>query len=234
MTITTDRDAGALRLVTIDLYRDIHKGIRAELFSVTEQAGSLDPGERADRADLAGHVRSVVDLLVGHAEHEDDHVQPAIEEHLPRLAEQIEGDHERLEARVVELAVWADAGVDVSQAEARGHMHGLYVELASFTSSYLQHQDLEERLVMPALEDAIGVDAVAGIHVAIIGSIPPEELAKSLALMLPAMNLDDRTELLGGMQANAPAEAFQGVWSLAGSVLCPSDHAALGARLGLL
>jgi len=234
VTITTDRDAGgALRLVTIDLYRDIHKGIRAELLSVTDQAGSVDPAARCDRLDLAGHVHGVVDLLVTHAQHEDDHVQPAIEEHLPLLAEEIAGDHERLEARLEQLAGWADAGVDARQAEARGQVHRLYLELASFTSAYLQHQDLEERIVMPALEDAIGVDAVAGIHMAIIGSIPPEEMAKSLALMLPAMNIDDRTELLGGMRANAPAEAFRGVWSLAGSVLRPADHAALAARLGL-
>jgi hypothetical protein len=234
VTITTDRDAGgALRLVTIDLYRDIHKAIRTELLSLTEEAGSLDPGERADRLELAGHVRGVVDLLVTHAQHEDDHVQPAVEEHLPLLAEEIEGDHERLEARLMDLAAWADAGIDVSAVDARAHQHRLYLDLASFTSAYLQHQDLEERLVMPALEDAIGVEAVAGIHMAIIASIPPEEMARSLALMLPAMNIDDRTELLGGMRANAPAEAFQGVWSLAGSVLRPSDHAALGTRLGL-
>ncbi len=41
-------------------------------------------------------------------------------------------------------------------------------------------------------------------------------MAASLAIMLPAMNNDDRTELLGGMQAGAPPEVFAGVWSLAG------------------
>ena len=48
-------------------------------------------------------------------------------------------------------------------------------------------------------------------------------MAKSLALMLPAMNIDDRTELLGGMRAGAPAEVFDGVWGLAGSVLDTGD-----------
>ena len=48
-------------------------------------------------------------------------------------------------------------------------------------------------------------------------------MAQSLALMLPAMNVDGRTELLGGMRAGAPAEVFEGVWSLAGSVLDPTD-----------
>ena len=58
-------------------------------------------------------------------------------------------------------------------------------------------------------------------------------MAKSLALMLPAMNIDDRAELLGGMQQGAPAEVFAGVWGLAKSVLDPADALALGRRLGV-
>ncbi|MGZ4702187.1 MAG: hypothetical protein ACXV98_13315, partial [Ilumatobacteraceae bacterium] len=71
------------------------------------------------------------------------------------------------------------------------------------------------------------------IHDAIIGNMPPQQLVAGLALMLPAMNVDDRTELLGGMRATAPAEAFAGVWSLAKSVLTSDDHRAVAVRLGL-
>ena len=86
---------------------------------------------------------------------------------------------------------------------------------------------------MPGLERAIGVEAVVGVHQQIVGSIPPAGDGPSLALMLPAMNLDDRTEMLGGMRAGAPAEVFEGVWSLAGSVLDPADRSALASRLEL-
>ena len=76
------------------------------------------------------------------------------------------------------------------------------------------------------------MEAVVGIHQAILAAIPPQEMAKSLALMLPAMNVDGRSELLGGMRAGAPAEVFEGVWSLAGSVLEPADLAAVASRIG--
>ena len=66
-----------------------------------------------------------------------------------------------------------------------------------------------------------------------LSNIPPEQMAQSLAIMIPAMNIDDRTELLGGMRAGAPPEVFEGIWGLTGSVLPASDFAALGARLGL-
>ena len=42
------------------------------------------------------------------------------------------------------------------------------------------------------------------------------------------MNIDDRTDMLGGMKAGAPPEVFAGLWGLVGSVLTPADYA--GAR----
>ena len=51
--------------------------------------------------------------------------------------------------------------------------------------------------------------------------------------MFPAMNVDDRTDLLGGMRATTPAEAFDGVWSVVKSVRTPNDAHAVAVRLGL-
>jgi hypothetical protein len=71
------------------------------------------------------------------------------------------------------------------------------------------------------------------MHHALVSSIPPQEMASFLAIMIPAMNVDDRTELLGGMRAGAPAEVFAGVWGLAGTVLDTPDLTALASRLDL-
>ena len=230
MTFTTDNQttAPALQAVTFDLYRDIHKGIRAELFAVTGEAGRIDPSNEADRVDLARHVRSVVELLVSHAEHEDAHIQPILEKEVPDLAARIADDHEAFDTRIVDIACLAE----VVKGD-RFDSHEVYIELASFTSVYLAHQDLEERVVMPALAALLGIEGCLAVHGAIIGSIPPDEMARSLAVMLPAMNVDDRTDLLGGMRAGAPAEVFAAVWSLAGSVLTPADRDAVAGRLGV-
>jgi hypothetical protein len=236
MTATTVTEPSVLRAlepVTLDLYRDIHKGIRAELFAVTGSAGNLDPADRAGRADLARHVDGVVEMLSAHAEHEDTAIQSVLEVHAPALAEQIAADHPALEARVEEIQYLARQAVDASGDRVRAEVHRVYVELASFTGAYLAHQDLEERDVMPAIEQAVGFEQVLAIHQAIVGSIPPDQMAKSLAVMIPAMNVDDRTELLGGMQQGAPAEVFDGVWSLVKSVLVPADAVALSRRLGI-
>ena len=231
MTIIDERPTDTYRLAVVDLYSNIHKGIRSELFSLVESAGKTDPYDAVGRAALVAHVGDVAAVLESHAHHEDSAINPVLEVHLPGVAERIVADHDHLESRfgrVLELAAAA-----VERGDERRVMQLLHLDLAAFTSDYLAHQDLEEREVMPALEQAIGPDAVLRIHVAVVSSIPPEEMMRSLAFMLPAMNIDDRAELLGGMRASAPAPVFAGVWGFAASVLEPADHVALGRRLGI-
>ncbi|HSB88134.1 MAG TPA: hemerythrin domain-containing protein [Ilumatobacteraceae bacterium] len=231
MTIIETNTAQRLQSVAFDLYRDIHKGIRSELFAVVGEAGRVDPANDCDVEALADQVRRTTELLVQHAEHEDVSVQPALELHAPTLAEQIATDHSALDARLGWLVELAG---DLRTADSRRTaVHEIYIELSAFTSAYLAHQDLEERQVSQALESALGVQGVLGLHASIIGNMAPQQLISGLAVMFPAMNVDDRTDLLGGMKANAPAEAFDGVWSLAKSVLSSDDSRAVATRLGI-
>ena len=217
----------------VDLYRDIHTGIRAELFATTVQAGSCDCSDRTARVQLGGRVEALVTLLQTHAEHEDSWVQPSIESVLPIVAETIVSDHHTLDQRISDIHEMALTIAESGGPRARDLVHEVYLELASFTGAYLAHQDLEERVVMPALAAALGPVAVLEIHTSIVGNIPPADMATSLALMIPAMNVDDRTELLGGIRMDAPEEVFAGIWGLAGSGLAPPDVAALAGRLGI-
>ena len=211
----------------IDVYRNIHKAIRSELFATTTDAGRTDWADECARAALAERVDGLVWLLKEHAEHEDHFFQALVETHVPRHAATIVDDHAHLDARIAGLGKAAHEAVD------RSDLHDLHLELGSFTAVYLQHQDLEEREVQPALLAAVGPQVMFEQEQALIASIPPADMGRSLALMLPAMNLDDRAEMLGGMQLGAPAEVFAGVWALARSVLQPADVTALGRRLGL-
>jgi hypothetical protein len=231
MTIVDTPVAPELELVTIDLYRDIHKGIRAELFTVVGEAGRLDPSDRCARAALGDHVSAVADLLDSHAVHEDTVIEPVLLHHRPELAAQMADDHHVLDRQVRRFVALAQDLTHVASGDERRAAHELYLELASFTGQYLVHQDFEERVLMPALEAVAGIDAVGAMHGQIVGSIPPDEMARSLAVMLPAMNVDDRTEMLQGMRAGAPADVFEGILGLAQSVLPPADVAAVLSRL---
>jgi hemerythrin-like domain-containing protein len=220
--------------VVNNLYRDIHKGIRAELFDITGTAGRIDPADAQARDTFVARVTEVFTLLENHAEHEDAVLDPVLEPNLPHIAETITNAHACIEAHIVALSELLDEAVAATGTTRAQQLNRVYLELAAFTGQYLQHQDYEERVVMPTIEQELGVDTGIALHHAIVARIPPAEMAAGLAVMLPAMNIDDRVEVLGAMRENAPREVFTGVWGLASSVLTTADFAALGGRLGLV
>jgi hypothetical protein len=219
----------------VNIYRHIHKAIRVALFDVTAAAGRVDPGDRAARIELVAQLRDVVDFLRIHAAHEDAEVDAAVARVLPDAADAINADHASLEAEMDQMLELGyelfDLTDDGAGDDARDVVFELYLTLADFTSRYLDHQSLEERVVMPALSDALGFEGVMDIHQRIVGGISPEVMAWSLAKMLPAINVDDRTEMLVGMKLSAPPEVFADVLGLAADVLPASDYASLAARI---
>jgi hypothetical protein len=214
-------------------YRDIHKGIRAELFDVTSTAGRLDPADPVSWMALVDHLTDVQNTLTTHAHHEDTFVDPMVVQFDTELAGSIESDHVHLDGRFAAIREVASAAASYPASDQRPVADLVYLELSGFTSEYLRHQLVEERVVMPALISEFGMEEVLRMHVALVSSIPPQDLAKSLAFMLPAMNVEDRVELVGNIRESAPAPAFQGVWGLARSVLEPADFASLAQRLGI-
>jgi hypothetical protein len=214
-------------------YRDIHKGIRAELFDVTATAGRLDPAHSVSWMALVDHLTDVQQTLAAHAANEDAHVEPMVVQFDTQLAESIERDHHHLEGRYTAIHELASAAASYPASDQAPIADLVYLELSGFTSEYLRHQLVEERVVMPALIREFGMEEVVKMHVALVSSIPPEELAKSLAFMLPAMNVEDRVELVGNIRETAPAPAFEGVMGLARSVLEPVDFTAMAQRLGI-
>jgi iron-sulfur cluster repair protein YtfE (RIC family) len=236
MTATTTpliAETAALDEVTFDLYRNIHKGIRNGLFTVTLEVGRVDPHDTEAVRAVASRWTDMVTVLVAHAEHEDEFVQPAIERFSPEDAAEIAETHPRLEAQMAELEVLADRAADACPEQVRLLTHRFYLGLASFTAEYLQHQEFEEFEVMVMLSQHLPFDEIVAIDNAIVASIEPDMMARSAALMLPAMNIEDQTELYEGARAGVPPEVFQGMLMLADAVLEPARAQLLHSRLGV-
>ena len=57
---------------TLDLYREVHKGIRRALFGVCELAGALDPDDSTARQAFVARFADLDLMLNLHHGHEDD------------------------------------------------------------------------------------------------------------------------------------------------------------------
>ena len=236
MTVTTTPlivETAALETVTFDIYRNIHKGIRNGLFSVTHAVGSVDPHDTDAVRAVAARWSDMVELLVAHAEHEDGFVQPVIERFDPAYAAEIAEAHPRLESQMAELEVLADRAADVLPRAGPAVDPPPLPGLASFTAEYLQHQEFEEFEVMVMLSQHLTFEELLAVDNAIVASIEPDMMAKCAALMLPAMNIEDQTDLFEGARLGAPPEVFQGMLMLAQAVLDPARYDALATRLGV-
>ena len=231
----TPRDAATLIVpqVSYDIYRNIHKGIRMEMFAVTTDAGRLDPSDSAACARFAARFQGLVFVLVQHAKHEDEFLEPVIARIMGDHAAEITASHVVLEDQIQEIGAIVDAALAADGIDRRAGFHTVYLELAAFVASYLQHQDDEERVVMRALDAALPTAALAELDARIVASVAPEVMGACLSLMLPGMNLLDRCELLADIRAHAPAEAFAGVWALASQVLEPRDYLQVAHELSL-
>jgi hypothetical protein len=226
-------ETAALEAVEVDIYRNVHKGIRSELFAVTLDAGRVDPHDDGAVGAVAGRWGNLVKLLVEHAQHEEDFVQPLVEQFAPLYAAEILESHARLEGQMAQLELLADRAGEACAAQRRLFTHRLYLGLASFTAAYLQHQEFEEFEVMVMLSQHVSPEDLRALDHAIVASISPEMMAQSAAIMLPAMNIEDQTELFSGVQQGAPPEIFAAMMGLAQSALDPVRYEELARRLGV-
>jgi hypothetical protein len=225
-------EAAPLEAVTFDIYRNIHKGIRRELFGVTEAWGQVDPSDAAEVEVVANRMRQLVKLLVSHAEHEDEYVQPWVDQFVPTVGDALTIEHHALEEQLASLEILTDRAIGLANSKRSLTVHRLHLGWASFTAEFLQHMAFEEMEVLPGLCSTLPADKLAAIEQEIVASIPPEDMAYSMSLMLPAMNIDDRVAVLGGMRENAPAFVFEAVTGIGATVVAPDVWAKTTARLG--
>lgn len=215
-----------------DLYREIHKAMRLALFGVTTMAGATDAADEASVQRLCDEWHDVRLVLIGHHHHEDAYCDPLIARHAPALRESLEAEHDIADAAIdrIDAIVHGLAGLD--SGDRVGALHGLHLELADFTSQYLQHLRFEEHEVMPALNVAMSNADLAAVTDQIRGSVPPPEMCVFMRYMVPAMTFAERADMLGGMHAGAPPEIFELFRAAAEGCLPAHEYRAVATHCG--
>lgn len=215
----------------IDLYRDVHKGIRHELSNFVVDLGRAELSDAEVCIAMAERFADLVDLLEAHARHEDQHVTPVLDRLAPSLSDALAREHVAYDARLAVLAESFGALVQAPVARRAALASTLYLDVCEFCSAYLRHLHREEREAMPALWRGLSDPELQRLHDELVGSIPPDEMLRFLRPMLRGMNTTERSEMLLGMRAGAPPEVATAVERLAFDVLSPPEWEALEARL---
>jgi hypothetical protein len=203
-----------------NLYKAIHKGLRAILSRLADEAGRADLADPADLRRLRELAAATFGMLEDDAAHEDRFVSPLLRSCAPDVAERLDAAHRELEHAAAALA---RALAQVSPSDG----HAFLLALSRYHAAQLSHMADEEELAQPALWRAYGDETLRQVQDQIVASIPPEKMAPAMAAVLPALNPVERAGMLGGIQAHAPAPAFQAILGVASRALDPASFARL-------
>lgn len=225
--------AAAHQAQRFDIYGTIHKAMRHIMGELLLDAGRLDAADEAACRRLCDEVRTFADFCTSHIEHENTFVHTAIEARAPGASQRIAGEHVQHEQDIAALHHHARALAEAAPGERAACATTLYHALALFIAHNLAHMYIEETQHNQLLWAHYSDGEILAIHDALVSQIPPAEMGYTLQWMIPAMTPQERVEVLRGIQASAPVQAFAGVMTLAREVLPEAQWQYLERGLGM-
>jgi len=187
----------------LDAVVAIHNAFRRDIAMI--DAAALDSaGGKPGLAATVDRFRFLDEVLVWHANGEEQGVFPAIEGVAPLVAEAYERDHRGLDAAfdALSAAVSAADALQTARATAAFKFH-LDIHLDK-EDAHL-YRIMKERVPAPDQVKALGILA---------GSVPQDRFPEVVAWMFPLMGHDDRENMTRIWQMVMPAPAFAGVKQL--------------------
>src|SRR5215472_9449501 len=215
-----------------DIYRQIHKAMRASMCDAMLAAGEFDPMDDGARTQFLTRVREMLSFARGHLDKEDKFIHPAMELRAPGSTKVTAEDHASHEKVFRELDETLEALEQSSILEKPAAAHALYGKLAHFVGENLLHMQVEESANNEILWRTHSDQEILALECAIVASLSPQERAYSAQWMLPFANPQERLHMLRAMQPMMPPEAFAGLLRMLEAKLSPENWRQLEMALG--
>lgn len=217
----------------VDLYRLIHKALRAVMSQTLLAVGRADCEDEGEVAQALEQVELLVELCRDHLDHENRFIHSAIEERVPGAAMHTAYDHLHQQSSLNALAELCLAITRSASIARSTLMDQLYRQLARFVEDNFEHMRYEETENNAILWAAYTDPELLAIERNLVASIPHGLLVKYLRNMLPAVSHSERIDILLGLRAVRDATGFAEVLDSVESRLSPREIDKLHLGLGL-
>ncbi len=216
-----------------DGYAGVHKALRLFMSDTLTRIGRTDPGDDNEVRTTLAQVTDLMDLCELHIKDENEFIHPALERARPGSAARIAEEHVHHREAIDDLRDLTGLIAD-THGDARGAaLTRLYRAFGLFVAENFEHMHAEESEHNAILWAHYTDAELLAIEHELVASIPPQAFVKALHWFMPALNAPERAEMLGGMQAGMPPEAFLGVLGIARGTLSHADFAKLAHALGV-
>lgn len=193
----------------MDLYKTIHKALRAILFETTIRVGRTDFQERDATEQTVAAVRRLLGFLEEHGAHEDRVVMPEIARLSPTAFADLQADHHRVAGLQRELEQLLHRLEDAPLEQRLSLGRRLQQRLGLLTAEHLQHMEREEtrgnRLLWAHHTD----EELLHMHGRILGAIPAPRMLEWAGILIPVIDTEERRVLVHGLQERLPMEELQ-------------------------
>jgi hypothetical protein len=216
-----------------ELYRPIHKALRAFMSDTLAVVGRMDTNDEHDVAAALSQTRSLVTMLTVHLEDENRFVHAAMEARRPGSAAHTSRDHVEHECALAELKNMADAVEVAAGVEREKLAFGLYARLALLVAENLVHMHVEERENMAVLWAEYSDEELGAIEHQIVASVPPAVMGTAARWFMAGLNHFERVGWFQGMRQGAPPAVFEGMLAIARGNLSARDWTKLASALAL-
>lgn len=212
-----------------DIYRWIHKALRARMCRVLVQAGQIDVGDAAALATTLDAVDGLLAQCRAHLQHENEYVHAAMEAAQPGSSVAAADDHADHEAHIGALCA-ASAALR-REPSADGALR-LYHALALFVSENLAHMHMEETEHNAVLWRHCSDAQIQAVEQRLHASLTPAEMADTLPWLSQCLNASERAQLMLGLQHSLPAPVFEAALGRMMAPLNEPQRAVLCRALG--
>jgi hypothetical protein len=213
-----------------DIYRRVHKAVRACLFDATLALGRADPTDDCEVRAALARLEELLAFCETHLEHENAFIHRAMQARRPGSAKRFVEDHVHHEAAIEALRAMARAAEAAKGGARDAALHRLYRGTAAFVAENLEHMEREEAENNAVLQSAYTDAEIAAIERELVASLAPGAMMQALRWFFPAMSHGERVAMLSGM-AQAPAAAREAAIGVARARLAPGEFAKLEAAL---
>lgn len=212
----------------MNLYGFPHKGLRNAISQLSQSVGNTDCSNPTSLNKLKEIADEIFILLELHAHSEESVVLPALESKVAGSTTENIAEHERLENQISALKQQLDS---ITPDSPPNLLANFYAEIALFHSEYLAHMAMEESKMNQLIWANFSDEELMGQHGQIMSTLTPEQTLMWFKYIVPALNPFERTIIMGGFKANAPALFFDSVVNMLSGLMDENDHQYLVSAL---
>lgn len=204
-----------------EIYTKVHKGLRKALYDLSYSACRTNYSDNFEIDNLSRLFHEVLTFVEEYIKNKNLLLLPLLEKKLPGL--KLNEKHLETEAKIEILRINLQSLISCSYIEKKIKGEIFCQLINEFMTDYLNHIQAEELETSLLIYEYCSDEELKNTFRIIFSTISPVDIIMMLRYIIPALNNDERVELIERIKQTAPHPAFNSVIVLSQSVLDDDD-----------